>query len=393
MSIQRKISNAAERVTSDVYETVHHHAYRLNEKLKFRDKRRREIANQYPLTQEQKDKIDEFFIKNYGQKIGYVWHQNYAAHAGKFDYRLFPELLYVPEFEAFQNQNRAAVRMMGDKNFLPLLAKAAGVKVPRTIISCTNGVLRDGENHIINDKEAEELLSSQGEFFIKPSVDSCSGQGCLKVESGSEYAVKDNKIEVKNGPGGGYFYNYVAQEIIKCHQSINAIYPGSVNTFRVITYIWRGEIELMPIIIRIGRGGNFLDNAHAGGIFCAVQNDGRMGNHAVTEFNVQFMEHPDTHLIFANHRIEHIDRVIEAARKMHEAIPQIGVVNWDFTIDEKGDAVLIESNVKNGSVWLPQMAHGIGAFGDKTAEVLQWLRFMKKLKPHERSRYVHGKIE
>ena len=147
----------------------------------------------------------------------------------------------------------------------------------------------------------------------------------------------------------------------------------------------------MPIIIRIGQGGKYLDNDHAGGMFCAVYNDGTMGNHAVTEFNDQFIEPPDTHLIFAVHRVEYLDKVIEAARRMHSFIPQIGVVNWDFTINEEEEAVLIESNVKNGSVWLPQMAHGTVAFGDKTEEVLQWLRFMKKLKPHERILYSHGK--
>ena len=77
---------------------------------------------------------------------------------------------------------------------------------------------------------------------------------------------------------------------------------------------------------------------------------------------------------------------------MHEMVPQIGVVNWDFTVDEKGEPVLIEANISGGSVWLPQMAHGVGAFGEQTKEVLQWLRFMKKLKPSERKAYVGGKM-
>lgn len=127
-------------------------------------------------------------------------------------------------------------------------------------------------------------------------------------------------------------------------------------------------------------------------MFCAVYDDGTMGDNAVTEFNDQFKEHPDTHLVFSDHRIEHLDKVIDAAKKMHAAIPQIGVVNSDFTINENGQAVLIEANVKNGSIWLPQMAHGVGAFGDKTEDVLRWLRFMKKLKPQERNIFAHGRI-
>lgn len=363
---------------------------RKSETNKFRDPRRVKIAESFPLSKEQREQIDQLYMENYGEKVDYVWHQNYAAHAGHFDYRFIPELLYIPEFESFQNQNNAAVRMMSDKNFLPLVAKAAGVRMPRTIVSCTNGLLRDGESNIITPVLADELVRKQGSFFVKPSVDSCSGQGCMRVDDADVCNFNGNALTFRDLSGGGYFRNYVCQELVTCHDSIRKIYSGSVNTFRVISYLWHDKVELMPIIIRIGQGGKYLDNAHAGGMFCAVYDDGRMGSHAVTEFNDQFTEHPDTHLIFANHRIEYLYKITAAAKKMHSMIPQIGVINWDFTINEKGEAVLIESNVKSGSVWLPQMAHGTGPFFDKTEEVLQWLRFMKCLKPHERCHFVGG---
>ena len=160
-----------------------------------------------------------------------------------------------------------------------------------------------------------------------------------------------------------------------------------------MTYLWKGKIEIKPVIIRIGKGGHYLDNAHAGGMFCAVNDDGTMGDHAVTEFNEQYTEHPDTHTVFAKHRIEHVDKVIAAAKKMHASVPQIGLFNWDFTVDETGEPVLIEANCDGCSVWLSEMAHGVGAFGDKTAEVLQWLRFMKGLKAQDRRNYVGGRME
>lgn len=147
----------------------------------------------------------------------------------------------------------------------------------------------------------------------------------------------------------------------------------------------------MPVILRIGQGGHFLDNAHAGGMFIAVNNDGSLNRFAITEFNDHFEKHPDTGLVFATHKIEHFNKVLLAAKKIHEAVPQIGIVNWDFTIDKLGDPVLIEANCNGGSVWLIQMAHGVGAFGENTEEVLQWLRFMKRLKPHQWINYVGGK--
>ena len=359
----------------------------------FRDSRRVAIADQYPLSQVQKDQVDDLFLRNYGEKVDYVWHQNFAAHTGHFDHRFMPGLLYIPEFEAFENQDKSFVTACSDKNFISLVAKSAGIRMPETVVSCTNGVLRDGTNGLISPAMAEELVHRSGPVFLKPTVSSSSGKGCLIVREEDRVRLTRNALLLNDGNTVGASDNFIVQELVTCHDSIRALYTGSVNTFRIISYFWRGRIEVMPAIIRIGRGGKYLDNAHQGGMFCAVHDDGTMGMLAVTEFYDRFTEHPDTHTVFASHRLEFVDKVIEAAKRMHAAIPQLGVVNWDFTVDINGNPVLIEANCENGSVWLPQMAHGTGAFGERTADVLQWLRFMKTLKPHDRGRFVGGYME
>ena len=130
--------------------------------------------------------------------------------------------------------------------------------------------------------------------------------------------------------------------------------------------------------MRIGQGGNFLDNAHAGGMFIAVDNDGTLHKKAFTEFRNEYTQHPDTKIKFEDYKIDLFPEVIKAAIQMHESVPQIGCCNWDFTIDITGTPMLIEANMNNGKqgggIWLIEMAHGVGAFGDNTAEILQWLR-------------------
>ena len=61
------------------------------------------------------------------------------------------------------------------------------------------------------------------------------------------------------------------------------------------------------------------------------------------------------------------------------------------TIDADGNPVMIEANTHGGSVWLPEIAHGRGAFGENTAEVLRWLRLMKNTRPEDRAKYAFGK--
>ena len=63
-------------------------------------------------------------------------------------------------------------------------------------------------------------------------------------------------VELVSGKGAKEFIlslgeDAVIQERLVCHKSITDIYPGSVNTFRVITYRWKDDVLHMPVIMRI----------------------------------------------------------------------------------------------------------------------------------------------
>ena len=334
--------------------------------------------------------VDELYKSNYGEKIPYTWHKNFMAHSGKFDHKYFPELLFIPEFERFMNLWPEYAKAFSDKNITPMLAEKVGIRTLKTYVSITKGMIRDSAYNVLTLDEAAERISGIGKAFVKPTVDSCSGRGCSVADF-------SNGVELVSGKGAKEFIlslgeDAVIQERLVCHKSITDIYSGSVNTFRVITYRWKDDIFHMPVIMRIGSGGNFVDNAHAGGMFIAVDDDGQLHENAMTEFNIQFAKHPDTGVVYKDVKLDLVPKVIAAAHRMHGATPQLGVVNWDFTLDEDGEPVLIEANTMGGAVWLPQMAHGVGAFGDKTEEVLRWMRFVKKLGVAERKKYAFGKM-
>ena len=280
--------------------------------------------------------------------------------------------------------------VLQDKNILPLIAAAVGVATPRAYLSACNGAYRDQQLRLISRQDAAQLLRNIGEVFAKPTVETGSGVGC------GVYTFQDG-VDVRSGHTvedllSAWGDNFVVQERLVCHKSISAIYSGSVNTFRIITYHWKGQIYRMPVIMRIGQGGSFLDNAHAGGMFIAVSDDGTLHRTAFTEFKKEVTLHPDSALVFEGHQIEGFDRVLDAVSRMHEAIPQVGVVNWDFTIREDGEPILIEANMNGGSIWLIEMAHGCGVFGENTESVLEWLRFMNRQPASEWHRYAFGRL-
>lgn len=358
---------------------------------KFKDPRRRAIFEQVELTREQEQQIDSLYLENYGKKIPYTWHRYFTAYTGKFDFRYFPELLFIPEFENYMNFDKKALVTFADKNVLPYLAKSVGIKMPEVVLSSTVGVLRDNEGRELPACQLENFLSDVGEVFMKPTVDSNSGKNCFvaDIHGGTDRLSGKRLPELLNILGD----NFVVQERLHCHETISRIYSDSVNTFRVIVYRWKGEYCHMPVIMRLGRGGNHVDNAHAGGMFIAVDDDGSLHDKAFTEFKEVYTSHPDTGILYEGCKIPDIPKVIEAAKTMSLALPQLGCINWDFTIDRQGEPVLIEANLVGGSIWMSEMSHGCGCFGERTGEILRWLRLMKSLPARERYRYKFGRME
>lgn len=369
----------------DLHDNISHFRTKRQELKKFKDPKRVKIYSSVILTEEQKNEIDELYVRTYGRKIPYTWHQHFTAFTGRFDARYIPETLYIPEFEKYMNIWGNYSETVSDKNFLTLIAKGAGIRTPRTFLSCSRGTYRDIDNTMINKGKAlKTLLQLQGTYFCKPTIDSSSGRGCFVLHT-SDYD-QNTYVDMIEELG----QNFSIQELIICHSDISALYSTSVNTFRIITYNWKGKIYHMPALMRIGRGGGFLDNAHQGGIFVGIDDNGYLCKEAYTEFLDRFDTHPDSNIKFENYQIKLFPKVLEAAYKMHESVPQIGSVNWDFTIDEKGRPILIEANCCGGSIWLSQEANGRAPFGERTEEILTWIGFMNRQPAHKRNKYAFG---
>lgn len=358
------------------------HSLNRNHRINKRPKRQA-IIREYPLTREQKQEIDDFFVKNYGRKIPFDWHRFYAAHSGVFCAQYFPEYIFNTYFERFMNPEDSYNEVLADKNFLPYVAQAAGVRMPRTVLSFSKGLYRDGDGRPMDRDSVPALLKGRGKLFCKPSRGSFGGKRCFCMDFGHPETDIDAALE-------GLGREFVIQELVSCAPSIKAVYPDAVNTFRVTTYRWKDGYYVIPAVMRIARDGAVVDNASAGGMFVAIGDDGYLRGDAITMDNQRFASHPDTHLVFDGHRIDGFEKVREAALRMHAMLPPMGVIGWDFTLDEQGRPVLIEANIMRNMFYFCQMSPGIPAFGERTAEVLQWIRKMKRIPYHERREHAFG---
>ena len=349
------------------------------ERLKYRCKETKWIWKRVKLTKEQKRAIKKFYKKHYGKKIPYTYHRLFMGFTGKFDEKYIPEMLYAPYLERFLT-DMSYGNVFTNKNTLSIFAKGINAKMPENIVICNKGNYFDKDFNNISFSKLEEILHDVGKVFIKITTECCGGRGCGIANFVGGVDLNTNKTIKETLSSFGATFS--VQELLVCHESIRKIYPTSVNTFRVITYLLDGKAYTCPIILRLGIGGSFKDNASSGGIFIAVDDDGTMHKSAFTEYRKEYTVHPDTGFVFEGHKIEHLDRVIKEAKRLQYAIPQVGVVNWDFAINDKGEPILVEANMKNeiqaGSIWLPQMAHGKGAFGENTEKILHYIARAKK---------------
>ena len=360
---------------------------RMQQQVIFNSNRLKSIKD-FHLTKEQEKEIDKFYLSNYGCKVDYTCHRTYAAYSGKFSPAFMTEDIYIPELDHFLNIFNTYNSVFEDKNVMPHIAKSVGIKTPQVICSRVKGFYLDADNCPTTLDKILDTLHNRGRMFIKPSVDSMGGRSCclMEVKDGidlkSQQPVKDLLVQMG--------HDCVVQECLVCHESLQKIYPNSVNTFRVFTYRWKDNIYVAPSVLRLGKGGMNVDNATQGGIFIGIKDDGQLYEYAITKYGQRFYEHPDTGLHFGNYKLELFPKVINAALHLHHALPQVGISNWDLTLDTEGNVILIEGNLRCGSPWLSQMSTGIPFFGEHTSEMLQWVNKMKKMRPTERFNHAFG---
>lgn len=360
------VLNSSRKVMKDFIEKSYSMGQLHGEMKKINDPRRQKLIETVHLTKAEENKIDTLFTANYGKKIKYDWHRLYQSFTGKFDENYFPEYLFSSVLEPKLNPMDYRY-VLDDKLLLPLFCVGVEhVRTPRTYYSVCDGICFDEEKNIVDLKSDNFNGGGVTEAIIKPVQDTSSGVGVEKIK-GAE-SIKNNLQEKAKKKG-----TYIVQECIAQNEQLAVLYAGAVNTFRVITYLWNGEVFHVPLALRIGQGGSYLDNAHAGGMFIGVNDLGELNDEGFTEFGKRYKEHPDTHAVFKGYKLSFVPELIKTAKKLHLNAPQLGIISWDLTVDQNGEFVLIEANTRGQGVWFPQMANGTGAFGRNTEEILRYI--------------------
>ena len=196
----------------------------------------------------------------------------------------------------------------------------------------------------LSEEEFCRCFSGVEKILYKPSSNGNTGSGIRVFDMAAGLDVVYGYLH--HLPRG------IVEEFIVQHAVMDRMYPGAVNTVRIVTV--GGEAQgkqLAPEIcytaLRIGSGGATVDNFSMGGLVAAADVEtGVVMTDAVDSAGNRFSEHPDTGEPIRGFEIpcflEAKEMVLEAAKGLN------GHIGWDVAISNNGP-VLIEINTGPGN--------------------------------------------
>ncbi len=239
-----------------------------------------------------------------------------------------------------------------DKNYLDVVFR--GVRQPEIVVRNIAGQLLDTDFHPLTLWEAVEKCRGEEELFIKPSISSKGGRGIEIIENSGDDDTGDALLRTLSKRNA----DYTVQKGVRQHSKMAELNPDSVNTVRVQTLLWKGKVEVLSALVRVGVKGCRVDNPHASnGVSCVLTPEGKM-------IRTAYDRDWQPKSVLPNGKepegfeVPSYGRIIEAVTRLQYQVPHSRLVGWDMTISEEGDPILIEANLDYPEVYFHQLGKG-----------------------------------
>lgn len=206
------------------------------------------------------------------------------------------------------------------------------------------------------------FCQKHGRIIVKPK-DGQRGDGVRIIEVRTEESIDMAWNEWGN--------KQMLVEEILIQGDLAKFHPQSVNTIRISTAIDKeGKPHIMASSIRFGRGENYVDNAHSGGVFCGIDvESGMIISPGIDKDNTHYLYHPDTQIPFLGFIIPKWNELKETAEKAASILPGLRYIGWDWVLCKDGHWELLEGN-EPGNPDVLQLGLGRGLYS-KYKSILQ----------------------
>ena len=248
-----------------------------------------------------------------------------------------------------------------DKNLYDLYFH--DVNRPKTIFRKLRSVFLDGNYHEITLKDSIKRAKDSEEVILKIGKFAYGGRSLMFWNS-----AVDDEQELTDFLNSND--NIVCQEIIKQHSELSRLNPTSVNTLRIMTLFFDGEVRVPSVVLRMGIDDSRVDNGSQGGIVCGVKENGQLKNFARDLSGNTFHTNHPGGICFESVVIPNFGECIDLVTMLANRFVDISrSISWDLAIGEDGHPLLIESNLSGGGLDVHQVCNG-PLYGDITHDVV-----------------------
>lgn len=308
------------------------------------------------LSPEQRREIKYFYAQYGFRNIRMDWHDYIYAVTGKYSPTFLPEDFFHRVIEDGYN-DRKLYRAWENKAYMPQIL--SNVTFPETIITNCNGYFFNKNNEMISEECAKQLVMECGDSFAKPTMASGGGRGAIiiGVEDPSQAFAHLEK-------------DFIVQRKIVQSPETAAFNPSSVNTIKVVSMLFKGEVFILSSIMRVGAENSITDAAASGkGYFFGIDKNGTAIDDGISIYGKKRTIDYYGQAI-KGRRISQYSEVCEIVKLNHKKFPYFGIMSWDFCVNDKNEVLLIEYNTGYPVALVYQMVNG-PLLGEITDQVLR----------------------
>lgn len=304
------------------------------------------------------------------KKSDIKWFDFFYSIYGKADAGILPLSSYYTIIEPALN-HRLMISTIKDKNFYDLFIK--DIKTPKVFIRRINDMFYDHDyNRVkLTNNAITDLLKSEDKLIIKSALFSGSGRSIALFErKGEQFFDGETPLDTEFMKSFGS--EYVVQKYVRQHNYYRQFNPESNNSLRVLTYrsIKDDNIYILHTLLRIGSRGSFLDHDNLGGVSIAISDENRLYDFALDINGNKVYKFND--IVFKDHSsAPFLTEVKETAKYIANKFFHGRLLAMDFTVNEKGEPLLLEINCWGNGISQYQMSSG-SVFKEFTTEVLDY---------------------
>ena len=149
---------------------------------------------------------------------------------------------------------------------------------------------------------------------------------------------------------------------------------------RIVTYksVRDDRVHIPAMILRIGKDGSLVDNAHAGGSFVSIDpQTGVLGKFVSDQFGRRSAIFNGIDFSKSFFRVPNFDNILKFAKDVATRVPYHRLLALDVVVGQGGTPKILEYNVSYFGSW-PFPFVGQTPFGKFTDEIIEYCSKKRK---------------